>query len=743
MAAANHETGATQPLGSTNPDPSRLNLPRVRYFGDYELIEEIARGGMGVVWKARQSSLNRAVAVKMILAGKFAGEAELRRFYTEAQAAGNLQHPNIVPIHEVGEYEGHHYFSMDFVEGTTLAKVAQSKPMQPAAAASLMKTVAEAIHYAHQRGTLHRDLKPSNILIDAQGQPHITDFGLAKSLNKDASITETGAVLGTPAYMPPEQAAGRNEQVGPASDVYSLGAILYHLLTGSAPFLASSSTAILRKVIEEEPAPLSKARAGIPVDLETICSKCLEKNPGRRYHSARELAEELGRFLDHEPIQARPVGFTRQIWNWARHNPKSLAALGAAAAVLLFGFVDLLFEKVRFFQWQQHPVGEKPGRYLDFWFELAPIVGYCLLLPMIVYGRWLKDRGSRNKIISSTQLFILAGGGLIYLFLGLWCVMQLMHTYVWHNPFSWVTTAGLLLGSPLIFCWFGGLQIIQTVKLHHVSVFGSVLPEGHFLPRQPVHYSVNAFVTGLLLNLAMFWAFAKISSKWWYDPRDFKLNDEPPFGFLFPAFIIIATTVAFACWQWMTRKLNQINSSVTFLFWLLVAGAALVWFTAPGIRFVPAALVAGLLGGFIFKKVIKIRPVARENLPALRLQELFQWNSLKMGIGCAIALAAQAMITKLFFADLWGAFLVSAIANMAWPFLIYAIQHTREISKEFFKGLLVPLAIPSFALVVLIGRIGPRMYLAIPIGFVFGLFLLKWSEWKAKSLRTTPGWVAQ
>ncbi|MEQ2009967.1 MAG: protein kinase, partial [Limisphaerales bacterium] len=200
---------------------------QVRYFGDYELLEEIARGGMGVVWKARQVSLNRSVALKMILSGSFASDAEVKRFRTEAEAAANLQHPNIVAIHEIGEHEGRHYFSMDYVEGRNLAQVIGGEPMSPPQAAALLKTLAEAVHYAHQRGTLHRDLKPHNVLIDPHGQPRITDFGLAKLTQQESSVTQEGSVMGSPSYMPPEQATGRQADIGPASDVYSLGAILY------------------------------------------------------------------------------------------------------------------------------------------------------------------------------------------------------------------------------------------------------------------------------------------------------------------------------------------------------------------------------------------------------------------------------------------------------------------------------------------------------------------------------------
>src|SRR4051812_43464453 len=320
-----------------SPGATNSPLGSLRYFGDYELLEEIARGGMGVVYKARQTSLNRIVAVKMILAGQLADEADIRRFHTEAEAAANLQHPNIVAIHEVGEHEDRHYFSMDYVEGQNLAALVRERPLPPARAAELVKTIAEAIQYAHQRGILHRDLKPQNVLMEEDDRPRVTDFGLAKRTGEDSGLTHTGAVMGSPSYMPPEQATGRHDQVGPHSDVYSLGAILYQLLTGQAPFVGETALATLRKVVEEDPAPPSKHNPLTPPDLETICLKCLEKKPERRYHTARALAEELERFLNHEPILARPASEWRKVSAWMLKHPwlitAALALIGAVAVI--------------------------------------------------------------------------------------------------------------------------------------------------------------------------------------------------------------------------------------------------------------------------------------------------------------------------------------------------------------------------------------------------------------------------
>lgn len=318
---------------------------RLKYFGDYELLDEIARGGMGVVWKARQSSLNRRVALKMIRAGSLASKAEVDRFLREAEAAANLQHPNIVAIHEVGEHGGQHYFSMDYVEGRDLGSLVKEGPLSPQVAARYVKIIAEAIHFAHQRGTLHRDLKPQNVLIDAADQPRITDFGLAKIMNDDSQLTQTGVVMGSPSYMPPEQAAGRHDDIGPASDVYSLGAMLYELLTGRPPFRGATAMDTLHQVMEAEPVSPRWVKRDVPPDLETICLKCLRKSPMARYPSAQALADELDRYLKGEPIQARPASTARKIYRWARQHPGLLSALATFIMVgLSFGLYYLIEE---------------------------------------------------------------------------------------------------------------------------------------------------------------------------------------------------------------------------------------------------------------------------------------------------------------------------------------------------------------------------------------------------------------
>jgi TolB-like protein/Tfp pilus assembly protein PilF/predicted Ser/Thr protein kinase len=302
-------------------------------FGDYELLEQIGRGGQGVVFRARQKSLNRTVALKIIGLGHWATEANLKRFRREAEAAARLEHPGIVSIHEVGERDGSCYFSMKFVEGGQLDEMVKRSPMSIRQAVELIAKTARTVHYAHEHGILHRDIKPGNILLDAKGEPHLADFGLARLVESESSVTHTLDVFGTPSYMAPEQAVGNNTAVSSVTDVYGLGAVLYQLLTGQPPFAGGTTYETIKLLLDTEPRQPRLLNPKIDRDLSTICLKCLEKDPKRRYPSALALAEDLERWLRHEPIQARRTGIFGRGKKWVRRKPTG-ALLGACLVAL-------------------------------------------------------------------------------------------------------------------------------------------------------------------------------------------------------------------------------------------------------------------------------------------------------------------------------------------------------------------------------------------------------------------------
>jgi WD40 repeat protein len=364
---------ATMPTGVEGPGSGRR-------LGDYELLEEVGRGGMGVVYKARQPGLNRLVALKMILAGGHAGARDLVRFRREAEAAARLQHPNIVQIHEVGEQDGRPFLALEFVDGGNLAQRLARGPLPAREAAQLVETLARAMHYAHQRGVVHRDLKPANVLLSFSGRsqsgvdatplqaplcerplneavPKITDFGLAKQPEDGADPTQTGAILGTPSYMAPEQAAGKSKEVGPAADLYALGAILYETLAGRPPFQAASALDTLEQVRSQEPVAPTRLQPKVPRDLETVCLKCLRKDPARRYASALDLADDLRRFLDGKPIQARPVHSVERLARWCRRNPVPAGLAAALVLALAVGFAGVT--------WKWLDAEEQKGRAED------------------------------------------------------------------------------------------------------------------------------------------------------------------------------------------------------------------------------------------------------------------------------------------------------------------------------------------------------------------------------------------
>jgi Protein kinase domain len=488
---------------AAEPPSGTFGTPTIRYFGDYEIQEEIARGGMGVVYKARQVTLNRPVAVKMIVAGALADADAIKRFHTEAEAAANLQHPNIVAIHEIGEHEGQHYFSMDLVEGRNLADIVREKPVPAVMAATYVKTIAEAIHFAHQRATLHRDLKPSNVLIDAAGQPRITDFGLAKTASREPGLTIIGAVIGTPSYMSPEQALGRHDQIGPHSDVYSMGAILYALLTGRPPFQAQTVHATLLKVTEEEPVAPRKLNDGVPVEVETICLKCLEKSPQRRYATARELAEDLGRFLNREPVLARPVSASRKVEQWIRRRPLALASIGALVLLALAALSFWLWQQNQYLVWlATHPEAVRvPGSrtaYVKNLQDWALQFWIVLFLAQLVFDAKVEGRPAfrlsavRQPLpLSPRVLLLLGAAGIVSIVFSWFFLAKLIAASVWEAyvvETEWITVYLLTMGG----LWaLGGARRERRIQL-----FGGDEMSRNRVPQELVHKVVEALQEG-------------------------------------------------------------------------------------------------------------------------------------------------------------------------------------------------------------------------------------------------------
>jgi hypothetical protein len=384
--------------------PSESTPPR---FAGYELLAEIGRGGMGIVYKARQTTLDRVVALKMILPGSLAGDDDLRRFHTEAESTARLLHPAIVRVHEVGLADGQHFYSMDYIDGPSLSQQLSAGPLPGKTAARHVAAVARAIQHAHRHGILHRDLKPSNILLDTEEQPHVTDFGLAKKLGADSAQTATGAVLGTPSYMAPEQAAGKTKELGPACDVYGLGALLYALLTGRPPFQAETPAETMLQVMERDPAPPCILNPKIDRDLETVCLKCLEKDPRDRYASAQAVADDLERFLNGDSIKARSVNVLERLARALERSQHDVEFRNFGNMLLYFAAIVFLTHVAIFALTFRDPP------YPLFWIGVARVAQFGLMGGVFWYYRprqLLPTSAAERQLWSIWIAYFLASG---------------------------------------------------------------------------------------------------------------------------------------------------------------------------------------------------------------------------------------------------------------------------------------------------------------------------------------------
>lgn len=463
-------------------DPDSFSSLENQRFGDYLLIQEIDRGGMGVIFEARHEKLNRIVAIKMIKSGALASHAEVSRFHAEAKSAAALDHPNIVPVYDSGQWEGLHYFSMALIKGHTLASQIHQSPLSIEASVFIAKKIASAVEYAHARGVIHRDLKPGNILIDEKNEPRITDFGLAHNLNQDQNLTTDGQILGTPAYMPPEQARGQANAATPAADVYSIGAILYHCLTGQAPHSADNPLDVLLRVQEVDPSPPHKLNPQVPHPLSGIVLKCLEKDPSRRYSSAAALERDLDRYLRGEPTEGGHVSWQDRVRRWCRRQPILAAHLGGIGSVFIIS-TSFLFSHLNFLYYTRHTI------------ILAIWAGLCFPLQ-----QRLRDPRKRHLVEAIWGTLDVVAFTLILH----WVTGPARATYLIGYPFI-IACSGFFGRSRLVVnltiqCIIAYLALcfLHTDDLIPIEDSGTTLLNRRF--HQPIFFSSALFLMGLIIR---------------------------------------------------------------------------------------------------------------------------------------------------------------------------------------------------------------------------------------------------
>lgn len=471
------------------PAPQQA-LTEKRLFGDYELLEEISRGSMGIVWKARQRSLNRIVALKAVTAGVLASSEDVARFRAEAETVAAIKHPNVITIHEIGEHEGVQFFSMEYVNGRTIESLVQEQPLAPREAARLLRTIAEAVHYMHQSGVMHRDIKPLNIIMDTWGRPVLLDFGIARHMNANTRLTQTGVVMGSPCYMAPEQAERRSESIGPHTEVHSLGVTLYQMLTGAVPYSGTTAEETLMNVVHWTPKPPTEHMPSIPRDLETIVLKCLEKSPVRRYATAQELAEDLDRFLHGLPVVARRAQVARRILTWLEQHPWSIAWTALLAANVFFATAFGLWEKNLFLAGKLAADGGLSANPpLGGWvhlsgFEFFTMMGAMILCSVYIrasaYGLRLSDAITRPELMTTRSrrtvpahvlkfsAFIALIGGLQ----GVRSFMGFIESGIWQEAWRWEQLA--LETYPLAMWGIGLLGMVW--RFYRAQHLGTPMP---------------------------------------------------------------------------------------------------------------------------------------------------------------------------------------------------------------------------------------------------------------------------